>query len=186
MMVRAQLAQSRSPTSWSLFLLAWILLIAGPHLGSSIAQPPGTAPPKQVFDQGDNQDQDALPIDAFMFLSESQSQVLMPGLTWEEVERLLNLDSGMDAARQLFSYQSLEVRGSSQQGRAALEVVLRLTIEPTEGRWVSIPLRMGNFHRLAPPDVSGVDEYFMALAPDDSGYVLFVKTDTRSGCTCEG
>ncbi len=115
-----------------------------------------------------------------MFLSESGNRVMMPSLTWEEFERFLNLDAGLDTARQKFSYQSLEIGGTSDQERAELDISLRFSIEPTEGRWVSIPLRMGNFHRLAPPDVSGVSEYFMALSPDDSGYLLFVKTDQRA------
>ena len=115
-----------------------------------------------------------------MFESVSGNPVMMPGISWEELDRLMNQDAGIDAARQRFSYQSLEISGSTQQERAELQVVLRLSIEPTEGRWVSIPLRMDNFHRLAPPDVSGVDEYVMSLAPDGSGYVLKVKTDTPS------
>ncbi len=151
-------------------------------LGSdcAVAQPPGTPPPKQIPDQTGEQDSDSLPIRAFMFESESGNPVMMPGFSWEELERLMNLDAGIDAARQRFSYQSLEISGSTEQERAELEVVLRLSIEPTEGRWVSIPLRMDNFHRLAPPDVSGVDEYLMSLAPDGSGYVLKVKTNTQS------
>jgi hypothetical protein len=146
-------------------------------LNSTVAQPPGTPPPKQMFDQ--NEVQDALPIGAFMFQSESGNLVMVPGLTWEELERLQNLDAGTDSARQPFSYQSLVVTGSTDRKRAELEVVLRLTIEPTEGRWVSIPLRMGNFFRLAPPDVEGVEEYRMTLAPDNTGYLLLVKTDTQ-------
>jgi hypothetical protein len=132
-----------------------------------------------VFDPPANEDQARLPIRAFLFLSESGNPVMMPGLTWEEIERLLDQESGRDADRQSFSYQSLEIKGSAEQARAELEVVLRLMIEPTGGRWVSIPLRMGNFHRLGPPDVSGVDEYFMTLAADDSGYLLFVRADAR-------
>ncbi len=151
-------------------------------LGSdcAVAQPPGTPPPNQVRDQHREQESESLPIRAFMFESESGNPVMMPDFSWEELERLMNLDAGINAARQPFSYQSLEVSGSTEQERAELEVVLRLSIEPTEGRWVSIPLRMDNFHRLAPPDVSGVDEYLMSLASDGSGYVLMVKTNTQS------
>lgn len=42
---------------------------------------------------------------------------------------------------------------------------------------------MGNFHRLAPPDVTGVDEYFMTLTPDGSGHLLLVKTDKQQEAT---
>lgn len=144
------------------------------------AQPPGTPPPAQILSQEQTESPDGIPIRAFMFLSESGNRVMMPSLTWEEFERFLNLDGGMDTSRQRYSYQSLEIGGVTDQERAELDITLRFSIEPTEGRWVPVPMRMGNFHRLAPPDVSGVDEYFMALSPDDSGYLLFVKTERRA------
>ncbi|MGI9471421.1 MAG: hypothetical protein ACR2NZ_07820 [Rubripirellula sp.] len=160
--------------------VVWTLLIvASLTFGRAGAQPPGTTPTRDVFSQQDRADAQGLPIRAFMFLSESDNVVLMPGLTWEEFERLSNLDSGVDSTRQAYSYQSLSVTGDTDRERAEMDVTLRLSIAPTEGRWVSIPLRMGNFHRLAPPDVSGVDEYFMTLAPDESGHLLFVKTSTQ-------
>ncbi len=160
-------------------VLGAVLLTTPSDRRSAFAQPPGTVPPKQVLDPDGGDEEGGLPIRGFMFLTESGNQVMMPGLSWEEIERLLDQDSGTDAARQAFSYQSLEITGSTEQDRAEMEVVLRLSVEPTNGRWVSIPLRMSNFHRLAPPDVTGVDEYFMTLSPDDTGYLLFVKTETR-------
>ena len=158
-------------------LLVWVATSL--CLNSAFAQPPGTTPTRDVFDQQEHAEAQGLPIRAFMFLSESDNVVLMPGLTWEEFERLSNLDSGFDSAQQAFSYQSLLITGETDQERAEMEVAIGISIAPTEGRWVSIPLRMGNFHRLAPPDVSGVDEYFMTLAPEDSGHLLFVKTDSQ-------
>ncbi len=159
--------------------MAWLAALSLTSI-SVDAQPPGTPPPSQILKENQGDSPDGIPIRAFMFLSESGNRVMMPSLTWEEFERFLNLDAGMDTARQKFSYQSLEIEGTSDQERAELDITLRFSIEPTEGQWVSIPLRMGNFHRLAPPDVSGVGEYFMALSPDDSGYLLFVKTDQRA------
>ena len=159
--------------------LVWLAALSVTSI-SVDAQPPGTPPPSQILSDDQSDSQDGIPIRAFMFLSESGNRVMMPSLTWEEFERFLNLDAGMDTGRQKYSYQSLEIDGTSDPERAELDITLRFSLEPTEGRWVSIPLRMGNFHRLAPPDVSGVDEYFMALSPDDSGYLLFVKTDRRA------
>lgn len=155
-----------------------VALVLSFGCGDAFAQPPGTTPNRDVFLQ-DRADAQGLPIRAFMFLRESGNVVLMPGLTWEEYERLSNLNSGVDTTRQAFSYQSLTISGDANQKRAEMEVSLRLAIAPTEDRWVSIPLRMSNFHRLAPPDVSGVDEYFMTLAPEDSGHLLFVKSSTQ-------
>ncbi len=168
---------SRVPGGLRLIIAAGLFIAIG---SIATAQPPGTLPPEQIFDRRAEPESEGIPVQAFMFLSESKTEVVMPSLTWEELQRLLDLDTGMDTANQSFGYESLEIRGSTEGERAEMEVVLRLSIEPTQGRWVSIPLRMGNFHRLDPPDVSGVDEYYMTLAPDDSGYLLFAKTDTRS------
>ena len=42
----------------------------------------------------------------------------------ERRERLLDRDSGRDTVRQSFSYQELEIRGSTLHNRAEMEVVL--------------------------------------------------------------
>lgn len=144
-----------------------------------VAQPPGTPPPGDVFEPSADDGPEALPIRAFLFLSESGNPVVMPGLTWEELQRLMDLDAGNDASVGAYSYQSLEIRGSVQQGRAAVEVELQVTVEPTGGNWVSIPLRMGNFRRVSPPDVSGADQHTTQLLPDGQGYQLLVKCDRR-------
>lgn len=151
---------------------------------TALAQPPGTSPPRAALKAGQEDNQSGLPVEAFLFLSEAETQVFMPSLTWEEFDRLRKLESGVNATSQSFSYRSLSITGTVQDKRGELEVSVELTIEPTAGRWVSIPLRMRNFNRLAPPDVSGVDEYFMGLGSgDESGYLLFVKADQQSDVT---
>ena len=148
------------------------------------AQPPGTLPPADVFNKDNPVGQEAkpesLPIDAFLFLSESENQVVMPGMTWEKLQQLIDLEAGYDAKRDQYSYQSLEITGSTDQGRAELEVVFRISVEATENRWISIPLKMGNFHQLAPADVTGVDQYDTRLMPDGQGYQMVVKTDNHA------
>lgn len=147
------------------------------------AQPPGTTPDRDVLDRA-GENPDGLSVEAFLFLSEAQSQVFMPRLTWEEFDRLRKLESGIRSASQVYSYRSMSVQGSVQDNRAELQISLKLRTESTANRWVPIPIRMRNFHQLAPPDVSGVDDYFMALGPDDDrGYVLFVKTDREREVT---
>ncbi len=167
--------------------LLLILVLAGlvSQAPVGFAQPPGTTPTRDVFEQQqeDGVDSQGLPIRAFMFLSESDNVVLMPGLSWEEFERLSNPDSAVDAKQQSFSYQSLTIKGDADQERFEGEVVIHVLIAPTQGQWIRIPLRMGNFHRLAPPDVTGVDEYFMTLTPDGSGHLLLVKTDKQQEAT---
>ncbi len=153
-------------------VLAWTLLITLSGSIGSFGQPPGTLPPEKVFSESDEK----IEVRGFMFLNEAKSKVMMPSVTWEEYERRMNLDSGTDGQRQPFGYQSLEIVGTSDGGRAEMEVTLKLSIESTGGRWVKIPLRMGNFHELSPPDVSGVDEFSITIEPDSSGYALYVKT----------
>ena len=91
-----------------------------------MAQPPGADPPEGIFGQGEEGEAKGLPIDAFLFLSESGNQVIMPGLTWETIERLIDRELAMEADRQSFSYQELGIKGSAEQARAELEIVLRL------------------------------------------------------------
>ena len=76
-------------------LLTFVCLCFSGELG--FGQPPGTTPSRQVFSQQDGVDASGLPIRAFMFLSESDNVVLMPGLSWEEFERLSNPDSAVDS-----------------------------------------------------------------------------------------
>ncbi|MGB7326261.1 MAG: hypothetical protein WBD31_15410, partial [Rubripirellula sp.] len=149
-----------------------MLLFAGTVFRPAQAQPPGTMPPDQIFQRND----ESLPIRAFMFLTEAENNVLMPGVTWEEYERRMNLDSDSEGLQQPFSYQSLTITGTTEDGRAELEVTVKLSIESTNDRWIKIPLGMANFHRLAPPDVSGIDEYSMSYESESLGYVLHAKT----------
>ncbi|MDA9934619.1 hypothetical protein N9B88_02500 [Rubripirellula sp.] len=146
----------------------------------AFAQPPGTTPTRDVFSQQqDGVDASGLPIRAFMFLSESDNVVLMPGLSWEEFERLSNPDAVVDSNQQLFSFQSLVVTGEVDAERFEGEVALSILVTPSQGQWIRIPLQMGNFHRLKPPDVTGIENYFMTLTPDGSGHLLLVKTDQQ-------
>lgn len=153
-------------------------------VGSAFGQPPGTTPTRDVFpQQKDGIDANGLPIRAFMFLSESDNVVLMPGLSWEEFERLSNPDSAVDSNQQLFSYQALTIKGDADAKRFEGEVTLRILITPSQGQWIRIPLQMGNFHRLDEPEVTGIDDYFMTLTSDGSGHLLLVKTDEQQEVT---
>ncbi|MAI70394.1 MAG: hypothetical protein CMM01_05720 [Rhodopirellula sp.] len=162
----------------------WLFRIALVSLwfsaGAAGAQPPGTTPTRDVFSQQqDGVDASGLPIRAFMFLSESDNVVLMPGLSWEEFERLSNPDSVVDSNQQLFSFQSLAINGEVDAERFEGQVALSILVAPSQGQWIRIPLQMGNFHRLKPPEVTGIENYFMTLTPDGSGHLLLVKTDQQ-------
>ena len=160
----------------------WLIALATLWLsvGAVFAQPPGTTPTRDVFSQQqDGVDASGLPIRAFMFLSESDNVVLMPGLSWEEFERLSNPDSVVDSNQQLFSFQAITVKGKVEAERFEGEVSLRILVAPSQGQWIRIPLQMGNFHRLKAPDIAGIENYFMSLTSDGSGHLLLVKTDQQ-------
>ncbi|WP_345319274.1 hypothetical protein [Novipirellula rosea] len=155
------------------------------------AQGPGSEPPRSILQSGSDTESASggsqLRVKGFLFLDQSGVPVLMPGTTFEEIERLQNLEAGVDSRSQVFDFQSLEITGAASQGitgsaspgRAELKIVIRLTIDSTAGRMVAIPLRMRNFFLLGPPDVSGLDEYRMTVSGSDSGHVLMVKTNRR-------
>ncbi len=147
-------------------------------LPSAFSQRPGTTPPAQIF-SGSGEDSEELPVKAFMFMSEAQSTVVVPRMTWEELQRLMD----SEAQSELYSYQELRITGQAVDHRAEMEVTLELLIEPTGNKLIPIPLRMGNFHRLAPPDVTGVDDYFMTLSPEGGGYMLWVRSQNRHTAT---
>ena len=158
-------------------LLRVVLVI---WIGSAVVlgQPPGTQPPKNLIEGATNQTEDGVPIRAFMFLSESGNPVMMPSLTWEEFERYLNLDSGLETPGLKYSYQSLEISGKASEGRAELEVRLKVTIEPSEQGWINVPLRLGNFHLLKPVVLEPAIESMTSVNSDGSGYSLYVRNDS--------
>ena len=125
-----------------------IMLFACMLSSSAFAQPPGTQPPQTLLNPSGEQSEGGIPIRAFMFLTESGNPVLMPSLTWEEFERYLNLDAGIETSSQQFSYQSLEIVGTGFESRAELEIRLKLSVDATGGAWVSVPIKLGNFHLL--------------------------------------
>ncbi|TWU25448.1 hypothetical protein Pla52o_17490 [Novipirellula galeiformis] len=148
-----------------------------------IGQGPGAEPPREILQSGsesvDPGNGSPLRVKGFLFLDNSGVPVLMPGTSFEEIERLQNLEAGVDARSQVFDFQSLEITGSASQTRAELRIVIRLTIDSTAGRTVAIPLRMRNFFPLGPPDVSGLDEFRMTVSGNESGHLLMVKTNRR-------
>lgn len=158
---------------WLACLMSWLLI------GALAAQGPGTRPPPEVM-EGEKTPPDGVPAEAFLFLDESGTPVMMPRMTWEEIERLKNLESGIDSPTQSYVFQSLQIEGSVEHGRALWDIDLRLTVDPTQGRWVAVPLGMGNFHRLEPPQVSGAEGFRMTVDGDGLGYVMWIKSEDSS------
>ena len=155
--------------------LYFFLIAAKPSIG----QPPGTPPPQNFIGAGSEESEEGVPIRAFMFLSESGNPVVMPSLSWEEFDRYLKLDSGVETSEQKYSYQSLEISGKALEQRAELDIRLKLVVDSTDGGWVNIPIKLGNFHQLEPISLEPAVEAISTVSADNSGYRLLVKSDKR-------
>src|SRR5690606_28773350 len=115
----------------------------------------------------------------FLVLDEAGNPVVVPGMTFEKLDQLLRLQEGRQQPSQLYTIESLEVRGRIADTSAELTVTARIDVEPTDGSWITVPLRMDNFHRTGPADVSGVERYRTDLAEDGSGYLLHLQSESR-------
>jgi len=156
----------------------------------SWAQPPGTLPPASITAPSKGQNEASRtgnaattpsPIEpkAFLMLDSAGNPVMVPGMTFEKLERLMRLEDGLERPGQPYTIESTTITGRVDSGYAELNVTIRIVLESTGKGWVAIPLRMGNFHRTGPADVSGVESYRMDLSEDGSGYLLHLQSETR-------
>ena len=171
-----------------------------PAVQSGAAVPPGTLPisgntktnetrgarngdadpaPKPGGAIDETAPEDELNVKAFLLLDEAGNPVIMPGMSFEKLDELQRMQQGWQQLSQLYTIESLEVRGRVVETTAELTVTVRIDLEPTGGKWVTVPLRMANFHRQGPADVSGVERYRLDLGKDGSGHLLHLKSDTR-------
>jgi len=127
----------------------------------------------------EGRDERELNLKAFLLLDEAGNPVIMPGMTFEKLDQLQRMQEGWQQLSQLYTIESLEVRGRVVETTAELNITARIDLEPTAGSWVSVPLRMGNFHLRGPADVSGVERYRMDLVDGGAGYLLHLKSETR-------
>lgn len=113
----------------------------------------------------------------FLVLDDAGNQIAVTGMTFEKLDELLKLRDGWLQTERPYSIESLEVRGKVLSTSAELTVTVRIELEPTGGKWVSVPLRMDNFHRTGPPDISGIERYRMDLSGEGGGHVLHLESD---------
>lgn len=167
---------------WPSFLASFsllVLLIA--DISTLLGQAPGAFPPDNgsrlspLSEVADAKNGDQLPIEGFLFLDESGTPVLMPAMSFEEIDRLKSLDAGIESRSQGFSFQSLQLTGSTTTTRAEFDLVLRFTVQANDGRMVAVPLGMSNFHPLGPPEVIGLSDFRLMGSASEGGHVLLVK-----------
>jgi len=153
---------------------------AGASGAAAASAPAGAeAEPASAASRPPARDDRELTPKTFLVLDEAGNPVVVPGMTFEKLDQLLRLQEGQQQPSQLYTIESLEVRGRIADTSAELTVTGRIDVEPTDGSWITIPLRMENFHRTGPADVSGVERYRMDLAEDGSGYLLHLQSASR-------
>ncbi len=154
--------------------VCWGTLIYSTLLSAVLVadDPPLPAERPRVLDDG-------VSTAVFYLLDEQGNRVMMPGMSLEELERLQRLDEGLAVTGQPYSFQSVSIEGKAEERRADLTVRVRLMIDTDAKRLIRVPLRMGNFHLIAPPDISGVEEARVDRAPDGDGHVLLLRSDRR-------
>ena len=129
-----------------------------------------------------SQRSEGVPLGAFMVLDERGNLQYLPAMTYE---RWRELESGTNSGDQAFVFEPLEITGTASDGRAVLDLKLAVTIEPTDGRYVSIPLKMKNFFLLHAPKFSSKpaaednDEDGQFIQPSQDGMVLKVRSSKR-------
>lgn len=113
------------------------------------AQPPGTFPPSEVLTPRDNPvGSEDLKVDGFLLLDESKSRVLMPGMTLEQAQWLMQMQSSAPSQKRPYIFEEVSIDGQVDGQRAELTVSIRMKVEATGGETIEIPLAMENFHRV--------------------------------------
>ena len=151
------------------------------------AQPPGTLPPPEairaVADPVERNDsfggvKSSITPKMFLVLDDAGNPVAVPGMSFEKLDELLQLKDGLQQSARPYLIEALEVRGRVLATLAELTVTVRIQLGATGGKWVAVPLRMSNFHRTGPADISGVERYRMDLDDSDGGHVLQLESET--------
>ncbi|WDQ18616.1 hypothetical protein [Rhodopirellula sp. P2] len=137
--------------------LAACLLFAIVFATHATAQPPGTTPLPEII-RGES---GGITPDAFLFLDESGTPVVMPRMSFEEIDRLRRLEQGIQVQDRRATLQRINLVGSAHDQRAEFELDCHFVIDPRstrEGTSTPIVLDLGlnGFHLLEPAMVQMV------------------------------
>ncbi|EMI58401.1 ICP22 family protein [Rhodopirellula sallentina] len=143
--------------------MSFLLLIAFFAVPGSVrvdAQGPGTLPPPGLFDQANpwpEQLQGIQP-EAFLFQDESNTPVVMPRMSFEEIDRLRKLDRGMRSGDRAATLERLAIDGTVEPTRAhwRADLIVRLesaAVRELAGRSVVVDLGFAGAHLIEAADV---------------------------------
>ncbi len=183
-------AVARAPrfTLWSVFNVALLVLALLP-IGdgpSASAQELGQQPPIQsiraagIADDAAEEASSNLKVTAFLFLDKNSNRVILPGMTYEQWDQL---DSESGTTSQLVVFDPIKINGSVSGSRAELDVELRVTVSPTGGQLISIPLEMRNYRLLQPAELTSSppasNRELQLIDAGKDGFELKVRSQRR-------
>ncbi len=124
------------------------------------SQGPGTLPPPGLFQESNpwpEQLQGIQP-DAFLFQDESNTPVVMPRMSFEEIDRLRKLDRGMRSGDRVSTLERLTVDGTVEPARAQwdADLVIRLeaaAVREMAGRAVVVDIGFAGAHLIEAAEV---------------------------------
>lgn len=168
----------RSLVSICVGIAAAMLVASAPQAVVGQQPPPGITiqdPPDflQEFERGES---------AFYFLDEEGNPSIWPGMTFEEIERLKNLENGISEPQLDYDISHCSIEGTVRGQRADLKVHFEVDFRAAAKRWIAIPLGLRGFHQTDTPTVEGLDDWRWTVTKQ-AGYVLWAHTSGETSCS---
>lgn len=154
-------------TSVSRMMVALMLSLSTVSISTGVAQGPGTLPPPGLLQDTEPWPErlEGIRPDAFLFQDESNTPVVMPRMSFEEIDRLRKLDRGGRSGDQIVTLERLWVTGTMGQSRAQwdAELAIRLdgaAVRESAGRSVVVDIGFAGAYLIQAADIRfapGVD-----------------------------
>ena len=134
--------------------LLTLACLCGQHL-VALAQPPGTFPPGTT---------DSVEADSsngpFVFLDETGTPVIMPRMTFEELDRLQRLDLGIKSSEDRHQVERVDIQARVNGNRVVMDVVIDVRLDPPIADAASIG---PSSTRTYPIDLAMADMYLVEV-----------------------
>lgn len=149
------------------------------------ATPPQPSPPPSEAGMGENRPirESGPPV---MFLKNKKGElVVVPSITMEELDRLLQLDRGVPSTsppRFTFA-DTIQLTGSVLGSVAEIEARFTIRVIPSgnpAGEWLRIPLRLHQAIWTSPIEVEGGGELYTDYQPAGDGYIVWLRSPEKA------
>ncbi len=106
----------------------------------------------------------ALKPDAFYtYEKETGNRVMLPGMTFAEIQRMIDRETGLLRTVELYSFEGTEVVAKVTGNQADLQIAIRLRVDPSVDQWTRVPLLLPGAYLVEPLVVEGADEYHVEI-----------------------